>query len=199
MFVYLITNKVNGKVYVGQTTYADPDKRWSVHKALAKNGSDGCPKLLRAMRKHGIDSFTFEVLVSTSTQEDLDKFEIEFIEKYNSIKTGYNVKEGGSRGKHSDETKAKMSATRRANPDLCKTRLGDTASEETRKKMSETHKRIGNRPPAPTEEAQAKATAARHAKFKGKPRPWSADHLNPKFPAITYTPTTPNRVSVFFF
>ncbi len=44
-----------------------------------------------------------------------------------------------------------MSNTRRANPDLCMTRLGIKASPETRKKISEALKRIGHRPPHTTE------------------------------------------------
>lgn len=48
-------------------------------------------------------------ILSVWDQESANQFEIDFIQKFDSIKNGYNLKLGGDGGKHSEETKAKMS------------------------------------------------------------------------------------------
>ena len=58
--IYKITNKVNGKVYIGQTTQYPPEKRFNEHKCKAKNGSKDY--IYRSMREHGIENFTFEII-----------------------------------------------------------------------------------------------------------------------------------------
>jgi len=50
-----------------------------------------------------------ECLAVSHTQEVADYWEKYFIGRYDSIETGYNLRDGGSRGKHSQETKEKIS------------------------------------------------------------------------------------------
>lgn len=89
--IYKITNKINGKVYIGQSV--NVFKRWSVHGNVNKVTNK--PQVIsKAIQKYGIESFTFEVL-ETCTKELLNSREIYWISKYNSYKEGYNSTSGG--------------------------------------------------------------------------------------------------------
>jgi len=74
-FIYKITNLITNKCYIGETTKADPEKRWMQHKNTIKRGI-GCPALQSAVIKHGIDNFKFEILL-ICFDEDRYKYEIE--------------------------------------------------------------------------------------------------------------------------
>jgi group I intron endonuclease len=113
MFVYILTNKINGKQYVGQTTLT-PDARWRLHISAARNGSEDCPIFYRAIRKYGQASFEmhFIALPEDSSQALLDRVEIRTIAKLSTMSpAGYNIREGGhGGGRMSEETRLKMSA-----------------------------------------------------------------------------------------
>ena len=82
--------------------------------------------LNRSIRKYDGKNFKLEIL-EKCLNEDLDKKEIEYIDKYNSqIPNGMNIKLGGSSGKHHEETKEKISNSLR----------GRIVSNETREKLS---------------------------------------------------------------
>lgn len=105
MIVYLITNKINGKQYVGQTTNS-VENRWREHN-WSKNG---CRALKNAINKYGKENFKIEEIYRTISLEELDEREKEFIIKFNTLApNGYNLKTGGNRSKYSDETKKIMS------------------------------------------------------------------------------------------
>lgn len=99
MIIYLITNKVNGKKYVGQHC-GDKDSRWKQHLATALKKQDPKP-LYRAMRKYGTDNFSYRVLETiplNSGQSFLDEREVHYIKEYDTyIKNGkgYNLTLGG--------------------------------------------------------------------------------------------------------
>ena len=101
--VYKHTNKINGKVYIGQTY--NLYERW---RCQGKNYFSSI-KFFNAIKKYGWDNFTHEVLYTNLNKEAADKLEKELIIKYDSIKNGYNLKEGGSRGDLSQESLLKMS------------------------------------------------------------------------------------------
>ena len=61
-YIYKITNKINGKCYIGETTKDDPNKRWKQHKNTIKKGM-GCPALGLAVKKYGIENFEFCILI----------------------------------------------------------------------------------------------------------------------------------------
>lgn len=125
-YIYKFTNRINGKVYIGQTY--NLQTRLNSHKSKALNTKN---KFYNAVRKYGWENFELSILstITANTKEDLsillDKLEIEYIRQYNSYKSGYNSTLGGhsKRGyKLSEEFSEK-----------CKSRA---YSDDTRKKMS---------------------------------------------------------------
>lgn len=100
--VYMHKNLVNGKVYIGQT--CNLSERW---RGSGKNYFNSI-KFFNAIKKYGWDSFSHEVLYDNLNQEAADILEKELIEKYDSIRSGYNLKEGGARGQLSQESLKKM-------------------------------------------------------------------------------------------
>ena len=110
--IYLITNKVNGKRYVGQTVRTT-QSRWRQHVQFAKNYNYS-NALDNAIRKYGEGNFDVKRILKNIPTEDLDRLEILWIRKLNTQRhNGYNITLGGVgvRGYHpSDETKRKISA-----------------------------------------------------------------------------------------
>ena len=104
-YIYYIKNLSNNKYYIGQTIN-NIKERWLQHKRKNSN----CRYLKYAFNKYGFDNFKFK-LICICFDKDLDRFEIEYIKKYNSlVPNGYNLKQGGlNGGKHHQETKNKIS------------------------------------------------------------------------------------------
>ena len=138
--IYIITNSINNKYYIGQTWQKLP-RRWKTHRSPSQNG---CPKLHNALNKHGRENFRIECIASCNKQEDADYLEDFFIQKYNSIKNGYNIMPGGGGRKtfrHSPETIAKLKiiASNRSDEyklNMSKIKTGRIVSEETKIKQS---------------------------------------------------------------
>ena len=85
--VYLVTNTVNGKQYVGKTIWPI-NTRWNCHVSSAKV-HDTC--LYRAIRKYGRDSFSLSVLEEVSSEEELNEAEKRWIvELTTRVPNGYN-------------------------------------------------------------------------------------------------------------
>ena len=123
--IYKITNIVNGKSYIGQT-YRDVETR--VFKEHLRGHPSNCRLLSNAVKKHGANNFTYEILHDGIIPDFLDDLEREAIEKFNTIAPhGYNLTTGGAGGSRSEETRRKISETLK----------GKTFSEETRRKLSE--------------------------------------------------------------
>ena len=87
--IYLITNKVNGKKYVGQSI--DIEERWKRHIIASKKSE---LVIYRAMRKYGIDNFDFSILEECSVDK-LDEREIYWISELDTYNNGYNMTIGG--------------------------------------------------------------------------------------------------------
>lgn len=111
---YVITNLVNGKVYVGQSK--NPAQRKKGHWAGGRHGGKG--HLYDAMRKYGLDKFKFDILEECS--EDLiDDRERHWIAQYSSTdpSKGYNKESGGHALKAlHEETKRKISESLKGVP-----------------------------------------------------------------------------------
>ena len=118
--VYVWTNTVNGKQYVGQTV-ATFDVRWKGHLGDAKSRSDR--HFMRAIRKYGVDAFTVEVLFESTVQQELwDREKLEIAQRGTIDRAiGYNMTAGGEGGIPRPEVRAKRSATTKltwSNPNL---------------------------------------------------------------------------------
>jgi len=108
-YLYKITNTLNNKLYIGQTV--DNKKRWMQHKSYAKSPDKTGQYIHRAMAKHGVENFAFEMIATCQTQEDANEIESLLIVQYNSRDQnhGYNLMVGGAYGGHSEESKQKQS------------------------------------------------------------------------------------------
>jgi len=131
--IYLITNKENGKQYIG-ITVTSIKARWNRHVYDSKNANDGnCKQALHdAIRKYGKDCFLLEEVYQSNDHEHIKEMETHFINLYKTHGTqgGYNMTWGGDGWhgmKHSEEAKKKMSESHK----------GKTLSEEHKKKISE--------------------------------------------------------------
>ena len=91
--IYKITNKINNKVYIGQSR--DIVDRWNAHKYYTYSSKT---KLQNAFTKYGISNFTFEVIEECDIK-DLDEKEKYWINYYNSYEDGYNMTLGGQEGR----------------------------------------------------------------------------------------------------
>lgn len=127
MLIYTITNILNGKRYIGQTQLS-LDDRITAHKHSAKTKNY---PLYYAIRKHGINNFFVEELEHCETASQLNQCEQKWIAHFNTIvPNGYNLMSGGqSNGKHSNETKQRMSQAHK----------GKKFTEVHKKAMSENH------------------------------------------------------------
>lgn len=107
MLIYKITNDVNNKLYIGQTTKTLQERIQGHHNSMV-SGVD--THLYRAIRKYGWDKFHFEIIATATTQEDLDYLEAMFIQKYDTISNGYNMAPGGSQNVMTSPTVASKHA-----------------------------------------------------------------------------------------
>ncbi len=130
MFLYVITNLVNGKQYIGITS--DFERRWLEHST-----GNGSKLVYQAIEKYGIDNIKFEV-VCRMTEEYAKEMEIKFI---HSLKTkahsGYNLTDGGegSTGwKASNETRKRMRDNHRGT-------TGQAMSDSTKHKISQSRRK----------------------------------------------------------
>lgn len=102
-YIYKIKNKIDNKIYIGQTTQ-DLETRWKQH--LKKRNC--CRYLKYAFNKYGVENFEFK-LVCITFNNQLDDMEIKYIEQYNClVPNGYNIRLGGNSGKHHEDTKRKI-------------------------------------------------------------------------------------------
>lgn len=100
--IYKITNKLNGKSYIGQSV--DVLARIKTHKRKSR-------KLVinKAIQKYGVSTFTFEVIIYCEVSS-LDEYEKALIVHYNTISPyGYNIETGGKDRHMADSTKEKLS------------------------------------------------------------------------------------------
>ena len=148
--IYKITNKVNGKVYIGQTInekgfsgrYPNngnslAEKCYNYHNQNKIYGYYYNEHLFNAMNKYGVENFyVVEEFDYAFSKTELNIKEKSWILIYNSVKNGYNLNYGGSNGKASEHTKQLMSLLNKGenNP-----RYGVKVSEETKEKMRKNH------------------------------------------------------------
>lgn len=106
--IYVLTNKINYKSYVGQTSRT-LRIRLQEHRAA----NSGCIKLQRAIKKYGFENFNTDIISITDNLARANILEKFYIKEYDSIFSGYNVMDGGSNGRPSAETRKLMSDQRK--------------------------------------------------------------------------------------
>lgn len=124
-YIYLITNLLNGKQYVGQ--HRIPKNGEDFNRYMGKEIA-----IVNAIRKYGKENFKKEIIESIEDNDAhhyVSEREIYWIKEKNTMyPNGYNLTPGGEGG-CTKETAAKVIATRKRNHSIWH-------SEETRKKMS---------------------------------------------------------------
>lgn len=93
--IYKIENNINHKKYIGQSINLEERRKRhlsNINNPRLQN------QLYQAIRKYGIQNFSYEVLVEDDnlTQEELNNLEKYYINYYNSYREGYNMTTGGS-------------------------------------------------------------------------------------------------------
>lgn len=130
-FVYLTTNLINGKQYVG-----------SHYGNITDNYLGSGIILIESISKYGKNNFKREILEITKSRKEAFDLEEYYIRKYNTLKpNGYNISPTGGMnewgGKHSNETKKKLSEKRIGKDPWNKGKQGlQQHSDETKKKLS---------------------------------------------------------------
>jgi group I intron endonuclease len=147
--VYAITHVATGRMYVGKSI--DIDSRWQQHVWEAARGEGYA--VHRAIRKHGVAAFSFDVLEYADSEIDALAAEQYWIEWYRSVSpAGFNLTFGGDGTILSQESREKIRAKL----------LGHHVSDETREKI-----RSANRGRVQSEQAREKVSAFWRGKTRG--------------------------------
>lgn len=143
--VYLATNRVNGKRYVGVSS-KPLNWRRGQHEYDALKGPAGCRLFHRAIKKYGPEAFEWSVIFSASSYEDALSAEVRLIAE---LRPEYNLTTGGTGCPglvHTPEMRARNAAAQK----------GKKLSAEHRRNISEGVKRR-----APVPDLGAKISAAK--------------------------------------
>lgn len=135
--VYIHTNKMNGKRYIGITRQTVED-RWRGGK-----GYKHCILLNRAIQKYGWDGFDHDVFASKLTEDEAINMEKLLIKelKTQDPEFGYNIADGGSATKFSDEARKRISENMRGERNPCYRKI---YTEEERERISKQTFETGN-------------------------------------------------------
>lgn len=152
-YIYLVQNKTNNKIYVGQSK--TPHKRWVRHKYDAIIRNKLLP-LYNSIRKYGVDDFIFNIIEELN-DNDIDEAEIFWIQYFRSWDTnyGYNLDLGGCKNKivsqetrekqsisskkrYNNETQIRLAKARRTPQSRAKTVKQTTGESNPRAKINET-------------------------------------------------------------
>lgn len=135
MIVYKVKNKINNKVYIGQTINT-LDKRKSQH--YGKINSNVNNHFINALVKYDRIDFDWTIIRYCDSKDSLDAFEKYYISYYDSIKSGYNTALGGRTMVWTEEMKKRASESRE----------GIKFSDEHRENLRNACIRNGTRPPS---------------------------------------------------
>lgn len=90
--IYCHENRINGKLYIGQTRCQDLTRRWT-----GGHGYEGCPHFYAAIQKYGWKNFSHIILRTGLTKTEADEYEKIYINFFDTTNPdfGYNIQEGG--------------------------------------------------------------------------------------------------------
>lgn len=112
MHIYKFTHIDTGRVYIGQTVQ-DPNQRRLEHISGSKYTTKEY-HFHNALRKYGIDKFTFEVIDVATSLEELNLLEEKYVNLFDSINNGFNIRQAGGNKLHSEDSKKRMSEAQKA-------------------------------------------------------------------------------------
>ncbi len=95
MFIYTIQNQINNKIYIGQSI--NVRDRINEHKRKIRNKIHENTLINKDAQIFGLSTFTFNIIYTASTQNELNTKECEYIMKFNAFYRlgGYNIAKGG--------------------------------------------------------------------------------------------------------
>ncbi len=202
--IYVITNLINGKMYVGQTS-GSVKKRWSQHKSHTLRKSTH--PLYRSILKHGVENFDVSLVALAFTKKHCDWLEEQWIRTLETHlrDKGYNLTFGGEGARHVQETKEKLAKMKLGKPGRVYTEeqklatslrqrgekgnnWGKKSSSETREKMSQSHSGENNHcfglygpfHPAFGAKHSEESKRIRSEKFSGKNNPMYGKKTSPE-------------------
>jgi group I intron endonuclease len=214
--IYVVTNLLNGKMYVGQTIQKLL-RRWRQHRSSAR--TKRLVHFHHAINKYGEENFRIDCVAFAVTKEYADWLEKQWIVTLRTHlpEYGYNSTYGGEGARHTPEIREKISKARMGmpgpvwTPEQCAeiglrqkgekgNNWGKTASDETRRKMSFSHSgeknvhfgKLGTEHPAFGAKHSEESKKSRSEKLKG--RPGKSGEENPFF-GKTHTPETKQLLS----
>ena len=169
-FIYITTNNINGKRYIGQRKY------YGDYENYLGSGS----VLKKAIKKYGVENFSKEIIEECKTKEELSQREQYWIDYYNAVNSDdfYNITCGGDGGfgsgenspwygKHlSDATKEKLSISKKGDKNPF---YGKKHDLNTKKKMSDKAKL--RKHTIEEREKMSKGIKENHADYSGSKNP----------------------------
>ena len=159
MFVYQIQNTVNGHCYYGKSTKTKrPNARWNEHRWYLLRNKHQNSHLQNAWNKYGEQVFEYSIVEHASSVKELSKIEVKYLNREDAI---YNIRGSGGVDKHSEETKKKMSETAKK----------ITRTNEVRKQRSEQMKKMWKNPEY-RQMMSKEMSEARKKQFRGHPELW---------------------------
>lgn len=194
MLIYKVTNSVNGKVYIGQTTCLLRTRKAN-HRVNAFTYNQPYT-FQRALRKYGWDAWKWEIIDTATTQEELNEKEIYWIDYYKSCIYsddchGYNSTSGGggrSGYELSEETKKKIGDAQRGKPKhsaevrmvISKKATGRPCPEHVKQIVSNLHKGKTFKHSDETKRKMSEAKKGRPLTAEWKAKVGSKGEKNPK-------------------
>lgn len=169
--IYKLTNKLNGKCYIGQSI--NIKKRLNVYKNCNCKSQN---KIYNAIKKYGFKNFDVEILFEDEfkniSYDKLNELEIYFIDKYQSVKNGYNLMDGGKNCALSIESIEKMKVSKRNNlTDEVRKRISDAQKGKKRSDESKLKQSLSNLGSKRSDETKNKMSeSAKGKKFSDEHR-----------------------------
>ncbi len=167
--IYILKNKINNKIYIGQTT--------KEFKTRLNNHYHGKSVIGNALRKYDINDFD-NIIFTHIPIMLLDYMEISLIKRLNSLRpNGYNLETGGNKNKtYTKERKDKISKSLKGRPSPMR---GRTLSEEHKKRIGLAEKGekncwYGKKRPPFSVETRIKMSSSHIGK---KRKPFTKEHL----------------------
>ena len=168
MYIYKFTHIKTDRVYIGQTIQ-DPNRRRLEHLSDSRYNKR-THRFHNAIRKYGEDAFTFEVITTAPNLDELNLLETKYIKEYNSIKNGFNIRNGGDNKTHHQESIEKMRLAQKAAHARRREANGriEKMNKKSGYKFSKPHPKKGKPSTKWSEEAKARFSQNRIEYYKNR-------------------------------